>query len=78
MAVVIPICSNKPRASTRTSGKGNHWWRRDVFHIQSGDKTACGLDAEGWLKMDPAPLRETLERSDCCKRCAAVAAINFV
>lgn len=76
MAIITPICSDKPRPSTRTSGKGNQWWKRDTFHMQGdGGKTACGVKADGWLFLDPRPVRELMEDPDFCKRCAALAAL---
>lgn len=78
MATIQPVTSNKPRASTRTSGKGNQWWKRDTFHSYAGDnKTHCGVNAEGWLNMDPMPLREAVANGDFCKRCASVCAVNL-
>lgn len=76
MATIQPITSNKPRASTRVSGKGNQWWKRDTFHMAAvNDKTACGVKAEGWLKLDPMTVSEAVNNSDFCKRCAASAAL---
>lgn len=72
MQTVSLTCSNKPRAATRASGKGNQWWKRDVFHVQkSGMTTLCGRDCSEWLRLDSRPAAEAKANPDCCARCAA-------
>ena len=70
---IAPVCSNKPRASTRTSGKGNQWWKRDTYHAaKSGMTTFCGRDASEWIRMDRKPTAEAMADRDFCQRCAAI------
>lgn len=65
------VCSARPRPATRTSSKGNHWWRGDVHHLaEEGDyATLCGRNCEEWLTIGPAYLSTDLDDPNLCKRC---------
>lgn len=69
---MILVCSNRPRPSTRTGGKGNHWWARDVFHVSNdGRVTLCGRDCTEWLVIsEQGNAREVAGRTDCCAPCS--------
>lgn len=66
------VCSNRPRPSTTTSGKGNHWWAREVFHVSNdGRVTLCGRDCTDWLVIrEQANAQEVAARSECCAPCS--------
>jgi hypothetical protein len=64
---VIAVCSARPRPSVQKGAKGNHWWKRDVYHLrrQETARTYCGRDCSEWLVI--GEIAETT--SDCCALC---------
>jgi hypothetical protein len=67
------VCSNRQRAATRTSGMGNQWWSREVYHFRSGNRTMCGRDCSEWLVIGPGTLEAAAKDRNCCARCLAKA-----
>ena len=68
-AELVAVCSAGPRPSVHNNhSKGSQFWRRDVWHIRSGDsaRTLCGRDCSEWLVMDGV----TQPDHNCCTRCA--------
>lgn len=65
------MCTPHRSAPARTSGKGNHWWARDVHHVVdwSTKRSLCGRDASGWLKIDVC-LQQAIKSPNCCALCA--------
>jgi hypothetical protein len=63
---LVAVCSSSSRPSVQRTGKGNQWWRREVYHLAGIDgKTVCGRDCRDWLSFKIAGTD-----SNCCVRCA--------
>lgn len=65
---MIAVCSNKPRAATKTGKGGAHWWKREVYHLVRVDEklTLCGRDRSEWLTIGPISSID----AHCCAYCA--------
>lgn len=66
--MVAAVCSARPRPSVQKGAKGHQWWKRDVWHIDRGDRrTMCGINASEWLTIGEIEINES-----CCVKCRQV------
>ncbi len=66
------VCTPKPRTQVHTGrAGGNHWWRRDVFHIEhsAGAQTLCGIDSRNWIRIEKRTKADATQDQHLCSRC---------